>query len=51
MDMIAIPKFSKGHNSIKMLVELWYLVYVHFLITLNICTKFGKNISSGLRVI
>ena len=27
-----ILKFTKGHNSIKMLVELWYLFYICLII-------------------
>ena len=33
-DMVSILKFTKGHNSIKMWVELWYLISAHLLMTL-----------------
>ena len=32
-------------------MELWYLVSEHYLMMLNICTKFQENVSKGLRVI
>ena len=36
--MICILNFAKGHNSVKVLVELWYLVCPHRLIMLYIVT-------------
>ena len=36
--MICILKFAKGHNSVKVLVELWYLVCPHRLIMLYVGT-------------
>ena len=38
-------EFSKGNNSVKIKVELWFLFFVHRLIMLYICTKFCENIS------
>ena len=32
-------------------MELSYLIYVHCLMMLNVCTKFHENISKGFRVI
>ena len=37
-------KFSKGHNSVKMYVEVWSLLSAYLLIMLYICTKFHENI-------
>ena len=37
--MICILKFAKGHNSVKVLVDLWYLVCPHRLIMLYIGTS------------
>ena len=48
--MISKLKFSKGNNSIKMLVELWFLISAHRLMMLYICTKFRENISKGFKV-
>ena len=36
--MICILKFAKGRNSVKVLVELWYLVCPHRLIMLYVVT-------------
>ena len=36
--MICILKFAKGDNSVKVLVELWYLACPHRLIMLYIGT-------------
>ena len=45
-------KFAKGHNSVKMYVELWFfLLLLCCLIMLNISTEFCENISVGLGVI
>ena len=38
VDVIYILKFAKGHNSVKVLVKLWYLVCPHRLIMLYIGT-------------
>ena len=43
-DMISIPTFTKGHNSVKKL-KLWFLIYVYCLGMLHFCTKFRKSIS------
>ena len=48
--MICILKFTKGHNSVKLTVKLWYLFCAHGLIMLYICTKFCQSISEGFRV-
>ena len=37
-DVICILEFANGHNSVKVLVELWYLVRPHRLIMLYIGT-------------
>ena len=36
--MICILKFAKGHNSVKTIGGLWYLVCLHRLIMLYIGT-------------
>ena len=41
-------KNSKGHNSVKMKVELRFFVSAHFLIMVYICTKFHENILDGI---
>ena len=41
----------KGHNSMKTVDEVWYLISVYCLTMLNICTKFQENISKGFGVI
>ena len=46
-----LRKFSKGHNSIKMLAELQFLTSTYYLTMLYICTKFHENIAKGFRVI
>ena len=30
-DVICILKFAKGHNSVKVLVELWYFVIMLYI--------------------
>ena len=40
VDMISILKFTKGHNSIKMWIESWYLISAHLLMTTYICINF-----------
>ena len=42
-DAICILKFAKGHNSVKKLMELWYLFYPQCLIMLYICTNFCQE--------
>ena len=42
--VFSFSGFSKGHNSVKMYVELWSLISAYCLITLYICTKFHENI-------
>ena len=44
-------KISKGHNSVKMKMELWSLFSAHCLMTFCICTKFHENILHGIKVI
>ena len=46
IDRLLFPYsgFSKGHDSVKMLVELWSLLSAYHLIMLYICTKFHENI-------
>ena len=44
-------QFTKGHNSIKTVMELWYLISAYHLMVLYICTKFHENIAKGFRVI
>ena len=43
-------KNYKEHDFIKILM-LWFLIYANQLVMLDICTKFGKNISKGFGVI
>ena len=40
----------KGHNSQKILVELWFLSSAHPLMVIYICTKFHENILKGFNV-
>ena len=47
---MSIGVFSKGHNSVKMQVALWFLS-AHLLIRLYISTNFCENISEDLGVI
>ena len=47
---IFIGKISKGHYSIKILVELQFLFSGHRLIMVYICTMFHENILNGIRV-
>ena len=49
--MIFIGKISKGHNSVKMVVELRFLFSAHYLMMVYICTKFHGNILEGIKVI
>ena len=48
--MIFILKLTKGHNSVKLFVELWLLLSAYCLIMLYICTKICENISNGFKV-
>ena len=48
--MLGWSQFTKGHNSVKTVMELWYLISAHHLMMLYMCTKF-QNISKGFRVI
>ena len=48
--MIFIGKISKGHNFVKMLVELRFLFSAHRLMMIYICTKFHENILDGIKV-
>ena len=41
---------SKGNNSIKVKVQLWFLCSACRLIVVNISAKFGDNISNGFQV-
>ena len=53
MDIISILKFTKGHNSIKMWVDLWYLISAHLLMTLIFVLSFiklSKRVSELLSV-
>ena len=50
-DTISIVKFAKGHNSVKMQVEISFLLSIYPLMMLYICTEVHKNISKGFRVI
>ena len=50
-DTIFIRQISKGHNSVKMLVELPFFFSAHRLIMVYISTKFHKNILDGIKVI
>ena len=42
-------QYMKGHNSIKTIdgIMVRYLISIHLLMMLNICTKFQENISKG----
>ena len=40
----------KGHNSAKNVDELRFFFYLQHLVTLNICTKFQKNILDGIKL-
>ena len=44
-------KFAKGHNSVKMKVELWLLFSAFLSMMLYIGTKFHENILNGIKVI
>ena len=44
-------KISKGHNSVKMYMELRFLFSVHCLMMVYISTKFHENILDGIKVI
>ena len=44
MDTISILIITKGHNSVKMYVELQFLFCAHHVMMLYICTKFRENI-------
>ena len=43
-------KFQKGHNSVKMYMELEFLFFAHRLMMVYICTKFHENILNSIRV-
>ena len=43
-DMISLPNISKGNNSVKLQVELWFLISARCVIMLYICTKFSENV-------
>ena len=49
--MIFMGKISKGHNTVKMQVELRVLFSAYCLIMVYICTKFHENILDGIKVI
>ena len=51
MDTISIVKFSKGHNLVKIVVELYFLFSTYPLIMFYIFTKFHENILKDFRVI
>ena len=44
-------QFTKGHNSVKMLMELLYLISTHRLMMFYMCIKFQENISKDFTVI
>ena len=50
-DTISLLKITKGHNSVKINVAIQFFFSAHCLMMVNICTKFRKNILSGLRVL
>ena len=50
-DMIFIGIISKGHNSVKIKVELRFFFSAHRLIMIYICTKFQENILNGIKFI
>ena len=45
-DTIFILEFTKGHNSAKMEVELWFLFSAYGLLMLYICTKLCETVSN-----
>ena len=49
--MIFIAKTLKGHNSVKILMELQFFFTTHCLFMLFICTKFHENILDRVKVI
>ena len=51
MDTIFIGKISKGHNSVKMWMELRFLISAYPLMMVYICTKSHENILDGIKVI
>ena len=51
MDTIFIVKISKGHNSVKMYMELPFFLSAYRLIEVYISTKFHENILGGIKVI
>ena len=51
MNMIFQGKISKGHNSVKLKVELRSFVSAHCLMVVYICMKFNENILDGIKVI
>ena len=50
-DIIFILIISKGHKSAKDVDELSFFFYAHHLMTLNIYTKFHKNILDRIKEI
>ena len=42
---------TKGHNSVKMYVELWFLFSAHGFMMVFISTSFHENILDGNKVI
>ena len=46
-----VGKISKGHNSVKMLMELHFFLSVHCLMMVYICTKFHEIILDIIKVI
>ena len=50
VDTISILIISKGHNSVKMYIELQFLFSAHRLIMIYICTKCRRNILNSFRV-
>ena len=49
--MIFIGKFSKGHNSVKMYMEIQFFFSAYCLMVVYICTKIHENILDGIEVI
>ena len=47
--MVFKLKFSKGNNSIKMKMELWFMILTHRLMALYISTKLRENIPKGFK--
>ena len=49
--MVFIRKNSKGHNSVKMYVELQFFFSANCLMVVHICAKFHENILNSIKVI